>query len=408
MPKIWRIAGLSALLVLLLAMGGCSSDENNNQNPPTTGTLTGQIIFHGAWPDSGTVQLSIFDSWDVTLANCAWCPDAANGPPDYYTPALHDPNPANGDGPDTVTFAITGITLGTYQAVAAGWRAPVIHDIHCDEPVIGLYGAEPSSPDSLPEAVVFTSDAPEVTVTMNAYFDLPSSSVCDTTGTIAGVIHVNPPWPPEGLLAMITTFPFSPWEFPTGAPSAYYPLLTPDDTTFAFTPPLGTYYVSLWLNAAPPAPPVWFGSYGINTAADDAHSDAVTINTLNPDASGILITGQSPPPRFISGHVTFNGTRPDAGILLLLSTFPYSPEHAPQGPPSDYFIITNPNETLYAFSGLPNGTYYVSLWSNTPPPGVPTFFGAYGYVAGSDTDPDPIVIADPSPGYVNIDVVGGP
>jgi hypothetical protein len=398
-----RLAALAA--AALLAVWGCSEEDE-----PVTGTLTGRVIFHGQWPDSGTVQLSIFQNWSTTP--CSWCAEAAGGPPSYYTEAhyFHDPDTTNGDGPDTMTYAISGIALGTYGAVAIGWRASLISDVACDEPVIGLYGADPFTTDSIPQSVAFTSAQPMMeSVDVHAYFNIPTPAGCDSPGTISGVVRVNEPWPTEGLLVLITTFPFTPWHAPTGAP-AYFPLLTSQDTVFQFTPRYGTYYLSIWNNVAPPTIPFWYGSYGVRTAQRDARPDGILLNALHPEAAGIVLEGQSPPPHYISGNVAFNGTRPAEGLLVLFSTFMYTPEHPPTGAPSGYYAITNPSETLYAMTGLPAGTYYVSLWNNLPPPNVPTFYGAYGYTAGSDVDPDPVTLGTTAAtwGVTHVDISGNP
>jgi hypothetical protein len=188
----------------LLTMWGCSEEDE-----PVTGTLTGRVIFHGQWPDSGTVQLSIFQNWSTTP--CSWCAEAAGGPPSYYTEAhyFHDPDTTNGDGPDTMTYTIGGIALGTYTAIAVGWRAPVVSSIHCDEPAIGLGGADPYTTDSLPDPLTFTEGQPVVTQDIHAYFALQAVPGCNERGRIEGVARVNGSWPAEGLLVMITTFPVS-------------------------------------------------------------------------------------------------------------------------------------------------------------------------------------------------------
>jgi hypothetical protein len=61
-------------------------------------------------------------------------------------------------------------------------------------------------------------------------------------------------------------------------------------------------------------------------------------------------------------------------------------------------------------TGLPVGTYYVSLWNYVAPPTVPTFYGAYGYTAGSDTDPDPVTLGTTAAtwGAINKNIVGNP
>ena len=203
-------------------------------------------------------------------------------------------------------------------------------------------------------------------------------------------MRVNEPWPTEGLLVLISAYPFTPWIAPLGAPTGYFPLLTSSDTVFHFTPRLGTYYLSIWNNVAPPAQPYWYGSYGVRSG--DARPDAILINPIDTVANGIVVNGSSPAPHWISGTIDFNGTRPAEGLLVLFSTFMYTPEHPPTGAPSGYCPVTDPSENLYAMTGLPVGTYYVSLWNYVAPPAVPTFYGAHGYTAGSDTDPDPVTL----------------
>ncbi|MFZ5432302.1 MAG: hypothetical protein ACOZB3_00865 [Calditrichota bacterium] len=407
MKTLLRLLLLSVIPVLVLV--GCdNSDDDNSTNPPTTGTLTGKVIFHGEWPDSGTVQLSVFTNWSTDP--CSWCGVAPGGPPAYYTHSQYfqDPNPNNGAGPDTVEYTITGITLGTYDAIAMGWRAPTVSDINCDEPVIGMFGADPNTTDSIPEPITFTADQAALTRDVHAYFDMLPIPGCDGRGRIEGKVNVPGEWPTEGLLVMLTTFPASAWMPVMQQPTAYYRMSTRVDSVFRFDPLYGTYYLSLWTNASPPAPVQWYGSYGIQVSAGDARPDAVIISEQVPRVSDVTVNGRSPAPHWISGDVTFNGTRPAEGILVLLSTFMFTPEHPPMGPPTAYFPITNASETLYAFSGITEGTYYVSLWSNTPPPGQPTFYGAYGYTAGSDVDPDPVVISASAWGVNDIDFFGQP
>jgi hypothetical protein len=407
------VIGFLIIATALLSIGGCSSSDNSN--PPVTGTLSGRVIFHGQWPDSGTVQLSIFTNWNADGSGCSFCGEAPGGPPAYYTPAafFQDPNPNNGDGPDTVNYTITGITLGDYAAVAVGWRAPHIGTINCDEPTIGLYGAVPppyyaSNNDSTPTMVTFSDAYPNATVDVDAYFTILPVAGCNDRGRIEGVVRVPGAWPNEGLLVLLSNFPFTPWIPPMGAPLSYFPLLTSADSLFHFTPPFGTYYLSLWTNVAPPAQPQWFGAYGVNSAAGDARPDSIPVNSATPQTGGLIVSGSAPAPHWISGDVTFNGTRPAEGLLVLFSTFPFTPEHPPQGAPSGYYPITNPNETLYAMTGLPEGTYYVSLWNNLPPPATPTFYGAFGYTSGSDTDPDPVVISSTAWGVNHINITGHP
>lgn len=393
-----------SLIALLLAAASMfvvsCEDDDDGDTPPVTGTLRGSAIFHGDWPDSGTVQLSIFENWNIDAGHCSWCVNAAGGPPAYHTDAsfFQDPDPNNNSDADTLTFEITGISLGTYNSIVTGWRAPVVTDIACDEPIVGMYGGNPLANDSLPTAVVFSEGSAVQTITVETYFDyfLPVPG-CNDRGRIAGTVNLDGTYPTEGLLVMLTSFPVSGWQPVMGAPSGY-DVVTADDNSFQFNPPFGTYYLSLWTNAAPPAPVQWYGSYGIDTQVAPSHPvvvnarpASISLNENTPDFNQLVMKGYAPAPHYISGNVTYDGGRPTEGLLVMVTTFPVSPEQPPTGQPYGYFVIASETETLYAMTGMPEGTYYVSLWNNVQGPGS-TCFGAYGYVEGSDPNPDPVVI----------------
>lgn len=391
------IAALAGLLVW-----GCSEDDDNT----TTGTLRGQVVFHGNWPDSGTVQLSIFTNWNNEGTGCYWCATSAGGPPAYYTHAsfFQDPDTSNLTDPDTLEFEITGITLGTYETVVTGWRRPVQGgNIECDEPVIGMYGANPGTADSIPDAITFSDANPEQTITLHSWFDrrLPVPG-CDNLGRIEGTVNLQGDWPaPAGVAVIITSQPYTAWQ--PGGIAGYrgrYALRTAADTYFTFTQPYGSYYVSLWTNEQPPNNK-YLGAYGVNIAAGDARPNMLTISAQAPLAVSGAVAGTNPPPHWISGTVTFEGTRPAEGVMVLLNTtFP------PQGPPSGIFRITDAAETLYAVTGMVNGSYYVSLWKNSSTEYV--LYGAYFDPDGGDTNPDPVVISDQVWGLNGINITGRP
>ena len=406
-----RLISFFAILALVVFIS-CDNDDDGN-NPPTTGTLNGQVVFHGDWPDSGTVQLSIFTNWNNEETNCYWCAMSAGGPPAYYTHSSHfqDPDPTNQSDADTLSFGIDGITLGDYEVIVAGWRRPTaIGDVECDEPVIGMYGADPATGDTIPSSISFTDSNPEQNILFHAYFDRIPDCGDVTSGTISGSVEVDGDWPEGGFVALLSSELVTGWTPPTLAPLGYDYVTTEAENTFEFSPALGNYTVSIWTNTGGPNGSLWCGTYGVNTAAPDydAIPDYITIDEDNPDATGIAINVNVPAPHYIGGDISFNGDRPAEGILALLSTFPYAPEHPPMGAPTAYFAITDENQTSYAFNNIAAGTYYVSLWSNTPPPGTPTFFGAYGYTAGSDTDPDPVTLDESATGwgYGDIDITG--
>ncbi len=403
------VVGLFMASLVMLMLPGCEEDDKGS--PPITGTLNGEVIFNGEWPDSGDVQISLFTSWSTNP--CSWCGVAPGAPPAYYTEPLTDPDTTNEAGPDTVSFTIEGIALGTYQAVAAGGRAPVTGSINCTEPVIGLFGAEWGTNDSIPEAVTFSDAQPTVDVSLGAEFDMLPFPGC-FEGTISGAARIDGDWPQSGLLVMLTAFPSAGWLPVLGQPSGYHSMPTSADTNFMFTIPYGSYYLSIWTLDQPPNPVWWYGSHNLDTqirpgnaSGSDAHPDMTTISAADTFEAGIIVEGFTPAPHWISGDITFNGTRPSEGLLVMITTQPVSPEQPPMQQPFGYFLITDEDETLYALTGMPAGIYYASLWNNVQGPGS-LCYGAYGYVAGSDPDPDALEVDSSNWGYANIDMVGEP
>ena len=55
-----------SLIALLLALASMfiisCEDDDDGDTPPITVALRGSAIFHGDWPHSGTVQLSVFEN----------------------------------------------------------------------------------------------------------------------------------------------------------------------------------------------------------------------------------------------------------------------------------------------------------------------------------------------------------
>lgn len=397
-----RLLLIAFALSMFTLFYGCSEDETNS--PPATGTLTGNAIFYGEWPDTGTVQLSIFTSWN-NEANCYWCAQSAGGPPAYYTPSGYfvDPNPNNGAGPDTVPFAIEGIALGTYEVVVTGWRNPVrVGNVECDEPVTGMYGAEPLTSDTIPDGISFSSDTPVRTIEMVTRFDhrLPVAG-CGDLGRVDGTISLSGTWPAAGVAAIITTMPYTAWQ-PEGL-GGYRgrdPMLSSTDNYFTFSQPYGTYYVSLWTNELPPNNK-FLGAWGVNTAAGDARPNLVTIATDAPHSSLSSVSCAGNPLHWVSGTITFNGTRPAEGLLVFLSHF-----WPPQGPPSGMMPLTDANENLYAVSGFTGGSYFVSLWKNSQTERI--FYGVWYDPDGGDTEPDAITFDTQNLGVNGVNITGLP
>lgn len=396
------------LIALLLAAATifvtACEDDDDGDNPPTTGTLNGNVIFHGDWPDSGTVQLSIFENWNT---NCWWCATSAGGPPSYHTNASHfqDPDPANAHAADTLSFELSGITLGDYDVVVAGWRKPVsTGNVECDEPVIGMLGAVAGTSDTIPESITFSSNAATQTIEMHVWFErrLPVAG-CNDLGRIDGTINFTGEWPTGGsggIAAIITTMPYTAWE--PGGIAGYRgrsAITDQNNPYFSFSQAYGSYYVSFWTNEQPPNNK-YLGAYGVVTNAlpggpKDAACDPITISADDPHTTLAPVNLSGPAPHYVAGTITFVGPRPGVGLAVALSPTPQL-----QGPPAGWFPLAE-TESIYAMTGMPDGSLYVLLYDNIPGGGA-TLHGAYD--ADQDGQADPLVFDAGHLGYLNINI----
>ncbi len=393
--------GLIALLLGLATMIVVSCDDDgDDSNPPTTGTLNGAVIFHGDWPDSGTVQLSIFENWNTS---CWWCAMSAGGPPSYNTTASHfqDPDPTNAHTADTMSFELSGITLGEYDVVVAGWRKPTPSgNVECDEPVIGMLGAVAGTADTIPESITFSSNAATQTIEMHVWFDrrLPVAG-CSDLGRIEGTLNFTGEWPSAGVAAIITTMPYTVWE--PGGIAGYRgrsAMTDQNNPYYSFSQAFGSYYVSFWTNEQPPNNK-YLGAYGVTTNAlpggpKDAASDPITISADAPLATLAPVNISGPAPHYVAGSITFNGPRPGVGLAVALSPTPQL-----MGPPAGWFPLAE-TESFYAMTGMPDGSFYVLLYDNAQQGA--TLHG--GYDADQDGQADPLVFDGGNLGYLNINV----
>jgi len=393
-----------ALIALILAMAAlvvvsCDSDDDET----TLGTLTGNVIFHGEWPSTGTVQLSIFDDWANETTDCWWCAQNAGGPPSYHTESTYfqDPDPSNTNESDTLAFSLGGITLGTYEVVVVGWRNPTpTGNVECDEPVIGMYGAVAGTSDTIPSSVVFAENSATQTIEIHVYFDrrLPVAGCADMS-RIEGSITFSGTWPTENVAAIITTMPYTAWE--PGGIAGYRGRAEIFENTlyYSFAQPYGTYYVSFWTDNPPPNN-LYLGSYGVVTSvmlppgSHDAASDPVTTSEETPSITLASTALATPVPHYVAGTVTFTGDRPAAGLAVALSPTPVL-----MGPPAGWYAL-DATETSYALTGMTDGaSLYVLLYENSTSPSA-ELFGFYD--ADADGDADPLLFDSSHLGYMGI------
>ena len=187
----------TALVMVLIS--GCGDDS---VSPPSTGSVSGKIIFVGTQPDSGVVYINAAALYPIM------------GPTDYYE-AL-EVNPSRTEA----TYRLEGMNFGTYAAIAVSWkdRTDPRHTI------LGMYGYSEATGDTIPDPVVLSSEFPDATdidiVADYGRFSAPAAPA--TSGTISGKVIFSGTWPSEAVYVVASLS----WPM-TGRPALSEPL-SPD------------------------------------------------------------------------------------------------------------------------------------------------------------------------------------
>jgi hypothetical protein len=172
---------LGAGLVLAAGCSDSSSDE------ASLATVHGTVTLHGDWPSTGEVQVSLFSMWHPELAVNI----APQGPPDFTTDALSSPDSTQ--QVHVVSYEILDINPGSYPSLVVGWRDGGQSGL--DEPVLGLFGADFSAADSLPEAITLTAGQ-DLELNFEGWFNrMPTQEGELEPGQVGGTVEFSDAWP---------------------------------------------------------------------------------------------------------------------------------------------------------------------------------------------------------------------
>ena len=272
MKLVRKLAIMLMALAGLIVIQGCGSTD-----PPTTGTIHGDFVIKGTAvrPDTGTVQVSLFASWDTTKG---LDPVASGEMPSFSTELI----------PHGVTsYRIENITLGEYSALAASWRDTTRSGLSATS-TVGAWGADPAVNDTTPAPVVLTEDNADLELDIVINYDLIAAP--PTSGYINGTVTLNGTWPAESVyIVVLTAASPGPVFAPMGPPAAMVavPEFTGSTTYSVESVPFGTYVI---VGAYTYPSFTFLGGYGVNVGGGDMTSESVTLSESSNYASNVDFT----------------------------------------------------------------------------------------------------------------------
>lgn len=404
---------VTAALFMLAFIWGCDDEEDITRGPEV-GEISGHVTFHGEWPDSGAVQLGLYESWNLEYGS--W-----GGWSHLETPVnsiifTEDMRGESRKDSNTTFFTLTSIAPGNYAAIVVRWCLPTPENNFCYQPIIGMYGANPNTDDLIPDEVIIAEDeTTEKDYNFDVYFDRIPYTDCYDIGFIEGKVIVNSEpwgpgdpygeqqvWPEEGIAVVLSSQPYTAW-YPGGIDGYItHQVAYETDSTFRFVVPYGRYYVSLWTNNMPPksyAPwPIWEEDpFNIEPIVISAEQPEAVRHPYDLDYNLYALVAK---PRWVSGTIDFVSQRPTENIIVALWKYPRDPEEewlaygriTPEG--DSYLIWYDVVAGSYTLTAEAPGLEYTPIQS---------YYGAYGYhPTEGDTTPDVIELNEENWGLNNL------
>ncbi len=174
------------LLCLAGLVAGCT-ETNDDLGGDELASIRGTVTLTGDWPTTGEIQVSLFSQWHTEMAVNV----APQGPPSYATEQLNSPTPAGQT--HVLAYEILDITPGTYPSLVVGWRDGGQSGL--DEPVLGLYGADFATNDSLPSAIVLDGGDDFTLDFSGTLGRMPDTDVQLQPGQLGGSVSFDNGWP---------------------------------------------------------------------------------------------------------------------------------------------------------------------------------------------------------------------
>lgn len=153
-----RLLYSAALVAAIATAGALTACDDDDPAAPTTGSISGTVIFEGTWPTTGQVQVSLFAEFPPT------------GPPDAFT----DPITPGA----TYTYRFDGLDPATYPAIVVSWL--IFPPTPGSEEILGMYWADEDSvavdgngtPQVMPVAVTVMAGDDKKSLDITANLDV--------------------------------------------------------------------------------------------------------------------------------------------------------------------------------------------------------------------------------------------
>jgi hypothetical protein len=116
-------------------------EDEKAETLPESATISGTITYSGDWPSTGTVYLSLQNTWYPVDAP-------------YTTTTISESDvTAN-------AYSFTEVAFGTYAAISVSWLDPDDTNPSTNQHIIGVYGGT---------AAAYFADADSITVSEDSY-----------------------------------------------------------------------------------------------------------------------------------------------------------------------------------------------------------------------------------------------
>ena len=142
MKHIKNLLVLSLTSFMFIATA-CEDNDAETAEKPESATISGTLTFSGDWPSTGSVYLSLQNTWYPVDAP-------------YATKTILESDVSA----NVYTYSFTEVVFGTYAALSVSWFDPEDTNAATNQHIKGVYGGT---------ALVGFSDATSVTVSEDIY-----------------------------------------------------------------------------------------------------------------------------------------------------------------------------------------------------------------------------------------------
>ena len=134
---------LSLTSVMFIAT---ACEDEKAETPPESATISGTITFSGDWPTTGTVYLSVQNTWYPVDAP-------------YATTTISESEVTD----NAYAYSFTEVAFSTYAAISISWLDPEDTNPATNQHIIGVYGATAAAYFTDALSIIVSEDIYELT-----------------------------------------------------------------------------------------------------------------------------------------------------------------------------------------------------------------------------------------------------